>query len=196
MSSEPSLAPGRRLGAYQIVDRLGAGGMGEVYRARDVRLEREVAIKILPHALMADAEYLARFEREARMLAALNHPHVATIHDIEEIDGVRAIVLELVEGPTLAERIAGGPVPIDEALVIASQVAAALGAAHEKGIVHRDLKPANVKLTASGAVKVLDFGLAKQTGRGDAPADRRRLQRSRRHRTPPVPASSSGLRPT
>ena len=149
--------------------------MGEVYRARDPRLDREVAIKILPRRFMEDAEYLARFEREARMLAALNHPHIATIHGLEDIEAspgsgqstVRAIVLELVEGETLAERIASGRVPIGEALAIARQIAEALDAAHVKGIVHRDLKPANVKLTPGGVVKVLDFGLAKITGGPD-----------------------------
>jgi TolB-like protein/tetratricopeptide (TPR) repeat protein len=170
-----SLEPGGRLGGYEVLGRLGAGGMGEVYRARDPRLDREVAIKILPRRFMEDAEYLARFEREARMLAALNHPHIATIHGLEDIEPspgsgqstVRAIVLELVEGETLAERIARGRVPIGEALAIARQIAEALDAAHVKGIVHRDLKPANVKLTPGGVVKVLDFGLAKLTGGPD-----------------------------
>src|SRR5262252_8794125 len=156
-----ALAPGRRFGRYEVVGRLGAGGMGEVYRARDLDLGREVAIKILPRRFMADAEYLARFEREARTLASLNHPHVATIHGIEDIDGARAIVLELVEGDTLADRLVRGRLPVDEALRMAAETADALAASHAKGIVHRDLKPANVKLTASGAVKVLDFGLAK-----------------------------------
>ena len=135
--------------------------MGEVYRARDGKLNREVAIKVLPAAFAEDAERLARFRREAQVLAALNHPHIAAIYGLEESAGVEALVLELVEGETLAERIARGPIPLDEALPIAREMAWALEAAHEKGIVHRDLKPANVKLTPAGKVKVLDFGLAK-----------------------------------
>ena len=164
-----SVLTGRRLGAYQILAPLGAGGMGEVYRARDTRLGREVAIKILPRAFTADAGRLARFEREARVLASLNHPHIAAIYGIEDAPTetgapVRALVLELVEGETLAERVtrAGSKgVPIKEALDIARQIADALDAAHEKGVVHRDLKPANIKIAPQGIVKVLDFGLAK-----------------------------------
>ena len=169
-----SLTVGDRLGSFEILGSLGAGGMGEVYRARDRRLQREVAIKIMPEAFAADAERLARFEREAQVLASLNHPNIAAIYGIEDgppaFDGaqakevahrVRALVLELVEGPTLADRIAQGPLPLDEALPIARQIAEALEAAHEQGIVHRDLKPANIKLRPDGAVKVLDFGLAK-----------------------------------
>jgi serine/threonine-protein kinase len=152
---------GRRVGAFQIHERIGIGAMGEVYRARDTRLGRDVAIKVLPPIFAANPDRLARFEREARMLAALNHPHIATIHGIEEIDGVRGLVLELVDGPTLAERIADGPLQVKEGLAIAQQVANALEAAHEKGIIHRDLKPANIKFGRSGDVKVLDFGLAK-----------------------------------
>ena len=152
---------GRSIAHYRITGRLGQGGMGEVYRARDTKLEREVAIKVLPAALAQDAERLLRFEREAHLLASLNHPHIAAIHGVEDTDGTKALVLELVEGPTLQDRIAIGPVPIDEALPIARQIAEALEAAHEQGIVHRDLKPANVKVRADGAVKVLDFGLAK-----------------------------------
>jgi serine/threonine protein kinase/Tol biopolymer transport system component len=158
------MAAGRRLGAYAVVAPIGAGGMGEVYRARDTRLGREVAIKILPHALSADPDRLARFEREARVLAALNHPNIATIHGLEEHDGIKALVMELVAGETLAGWIArakGGGLPIAEALGIARQIGEALDVAHEKGIVHRDLKPANVKITPEGLVKVLDFGLAK-----------------------------------
>ena len=135
--------------------------MGEVYRARDAKLNRDVAIKVLPEAVAKDTERLARFRREAQVLASLNHPHIAAIYGLEESGGIEALVLELVEGDTLAERIAGGPVPVDEALEIARQIARALEAAHEKGIVHRDLKPANVKLDPTGQVKVLDFGLAK-----------------------------------
>jgi eukaryotic-like serine/threonine-protein kinase len=157
----PASMIGRRLGAYHIVGHLGAGGMGDVYRARDTKLGRDVAIKVLPTIFAADPERLARFEREARALAALNHPHIAALYGVEESEGVRALVLELVEGPTLAERLASGPLPIKEALVIARQVAEALQAAHERGIIHRDLKPANIKLSRDGAVKVLDFGLAK-----------------------------------
>jgi eukaryotic-like serine/threonine-protein kinase len=161
-------APGTRLGAYQIVGPLGTGGMGEVYRARDTRLGREVAIKILPAAFTSDADRLARFEREARVLAALNHPHIGAIYGIEDAPtasgtAVRALVLELVEGATLAERIgrSKGGLPVKEASAMARQIADALDAAHEKGIVHRDLKPANIKVTSDGTVKVLDFGLAK-----------------------------------
>ena len=156
-----ALAAGTRLGPYEIVSPLGAGGIGEVYRARDNRLGREVAVKILPEAFAQDAERLARFQREAQALASLNHPNIAHIHGLEESGGGRALVLELVEGETLAERIAQGPLPVDEALEVARQIADALEAAHEKGIVHRDLKPANVKRTPEGKVKVLDFGLAK-----------------------------------
>jgi eukaryotic-like serine/threonine-protein kinase len=163
MVSDPagSVLTGRRIGAYQIQARIGAGGMGEVYQARDTKLGRGVAIKVLPRSFAADADRLARFEREARMLAALNHPHIATIYGTEELDGTQGLVLELVEGPTLAERIAQGPLPIKEALAVAQQIAEALEAAHEQAIVHRDLKPANIKFARSGDVKVLDFGLAK-----------------------------------
>jgi len=155
---------GRKLGAYQIHSLLGAGGMGEVYRARDTKLGRDVAIKILPRAFVTDAERRARFEREARLLASLNHPHIGAIYGLEDVDGVSALVLELVEGPTLADRIVKGPLPVRDALVIAAQIAEALEAAHERGIVHRDLKPANVVLTGADLVKVLDFGLAKAGG--------------------------------
>jgi len=156
-----TLSPGTKLGPYEILAPIGAGGMGEVYRARDTRLGREVAVKVLPQAFARNADRMARFEREARLLAALNHPNIATIHGLEESSGVVALVMELVEGPTLADRIAGGPIPLDEALPIVSQVAAALESAHEKGIIHRDLKPANIKVKPDGGVKVLDFGLAK-----------------------------------
>jgi serine/threonine protein kinase len=152
---------GRSLSHFEITAKLGEGGMGEVWRARDTRLEREVAIKVLPAAFIADSERRARFEREAKVLASLNHPNVGGIYDLVESGGSRALVLELVEGPTLAERIAQGPIPIDEALPIARQIAEALEAAHALGIVHRDLKPANIKITSEGNVKVLDFGLAK-----------------------------------
>src|SRR5262245_9463543 len=172
------LGPSARLGPYEIVSAIGAGGMGEVYRARDTRLGREVAIKVLPPSFADDPDRLARFEREAQLLASLNHPNIATIHGLEEAGGegeagraggaTRALVMELVEGPTLAERIAEGPIPVDEALRIARQIAEALEAAHERGIIHRDLKPANVKLTPTGQVKVLDFGLAKLAEAGEA----------------------------
>ena len=135
--------------------------MGQVYQATDTKLKRQVALKILPEAFSADPERLARFQREAEVLASLNHPNIAQIHGLEEADGVRALVLELVEGPTLADRIKQGPIPLDEALPIAKQIAEALEAAHEAGVIHRDLKPANVKVKADGTVKVLDFGLAK-----------------------------------
>ena len=151
---------GRQVASYTMGACLGAGGMGEVYRARDAKLEREVAIKILPHTFANNAERLRRFEREARMLAALNHPHIAAIYGVETIDGKPALVLELVDGPTLGDRLAKGPIPLIEALTIAQQIADALDAAHEKGIVHCDLKPANIKITPAGVVKVLDFGLA------------------------------------
>jgi len=156
-----TLAAGSRLGPYEILSLLGAGGMGEVYRARDTRLAREVAIKILPEAFTADVERMARFHREAQVLASLNHSHIAAIYGVEESGGIRALVLELVEGETLAERLARGALEAEEALEIAREIADALEAAHEKGIIHRDLKPANIKLTPGGKVKVLDFGLAK-----------------------------------
>src|SRR6188508_616915 len=155
------LFPGTRLGPYEILSALGAGGMGEVYRARDKKLDRSVAIKILPEAFAADTERIARFQREARTLASLNHPNIAHVHGLEESSGVRALVMELVEGEDLAERIARGAIPVAEALTIAKQMADALEAAHEQGIIHRDLKPANIKVRPDGTVKVLDFGLAK-----------------------------------
>ena len=151
---------GTTLGPYQVLAKLGEGGMGEVYRARDGKLKRDVAIKVLPASLSADAARLARFQREAEVLASLNDPHIAAIYGLEEQDGQTALVLELVEGPTLADRIAQGAIPADEALPIAHQIALALEAAHDAGIIHRDLKPANVKVRPDGVVKVLDFGLA------------------------------------
>jgi serine/threonine protein kinase len=163
-----SLAPGVRLGAYEIISAIGAGGMGEVYRARDTRLNRDVAIKILPDLFAAAAERVSRFQREAQLLASLNHPNIAHIHGLEKHAGVTALVMELVEGESLADRIANGPIPLDEALPIARQIAEALEAAHEQDIVHRDLKPANVKLRSDGTVKVLDFGLAKTMERAGA----------------------------
>jgi eukaryotic-like serine/threonine-protein kinase len=167
-----ALTPGARLGGYEVTGSLGAGGMGEVYRATDTNLKRDVAIKVLPASLASDAGRLTRFQREAETLAALNHPNIAHIYGIERAsaetgaDGespgaTTALVMELVEGPTLAERIEQGPIPADEALGIALQIADGLEAAHARGIVHRDLKPANIKLATDGTVKVLDFGIAK-----------------------------------
>jgi serine/threonine protein kinase len=156
-----SLDPGARLGHYDVTALIGEGGMGQVYQATDTQLNRQVALKILPDAFAADPDRLARFQREAQVLASLNHPGIASIHGIEEAEGTRALVLELVEGPTLADRIAKGPIPVDEALPIAKQIAEALEAAHEAGVIHRDLKPANIKVRPDGTVKVLDFGLAK-----------------------------------
>ena len=146
------LSSGDKLGPYEIIAPVGAGGMGEVYSARDAKLNRDVAIKVRPSALANDTEYMARFEREAQLLAALNHPNIATLYGIEQ----GALVMELVEGDNLK-----GPLPLDEAIAIARQIAAGLEAAHDKGIVHRDLKPANIKLTPAGMIKILDFGLAK-----------------------------------
>jgi eukaryotic-like serine/threonine-protein kinase len=161
-SDRPRLM-GRRFGSYQVLSLLGRGGMGEVYRAHDVKLGRDVAIKVLPDVFTADAERLTRFGSEARMLAALNHPHIGAIYGLEDVDHVPALVLELVDGDTLADRLRTGRVSPHDALRYARQIADALDAAHRKGIVHRDLKPANIKITADGVVKVLDFGLAKAT---------------------------------
>lgn len=155
------LAIGSKLGPYEIIAPLGAGGMGEVYRARDAKLQRDVAIKVLPELFAADPERLARLEREAQLLASLNHPHIGAIYGLEDSGPVKALILELVTGPTLEDRIAAGPLPWREVVPIAQQIAEALESAHERGVVHRDLKPANIKLTDSGDVKVLDFGLAK-----------------------------------
>jgi Tol biopolymer transport system component len=164
-----ALTPGTRLGAYEILTLIGSGGMGEVYRAKDTKLHRDVAIKVLPSEVAADPDRLARFEREAQVLASLNHPNIAHIHGVDDSTGVPALIMELVEGPTLADRIAKGPISLDEALPIAKQIAEALEAAHEKGIIHRDLKPANIAVTRDGAVKVLDFGLAKALDPTGAP---------------------------
>jgi serine/threonine-protein kinase len=153
--------PGSRLGPYEILSAIGAGGMGEVYRARDTKLGRDVAIKVLPEAFARDAERMARFQREAKVLASLNHTNIASIYGLEDSDSTLALVMELVEGPTLADRIKAGPIPVDEAIRITRQIADALEYAHERGIIHRDLKPANVKVTNDDVVKVLDFGLAK-----------------------------------
>src|SRR3954463_7043911 len=156
------LTVGDTLGSYDIIAALGAGGMGEVYRARDTKLGREVAIKILPETFAQDPERLARFQREAQILAALSHPHIGGIHRLDEALGIRFLVLELVSGESLAERLSRGALPVDDAFAVARQLVDALEAAHDKGIVHRDLKPANIMLTDDGQVKVLDFGLAKQ----------------------------------
>src|SRR5467141_1994905 len=156
-----TISAGSRLGPYEILSPLGAGGMGEVYRARDTKLDRDVAIKILPDAFATDPERMARFEREATTLASLNHPNIGAIYAVEKSSGLHALVMELVEGDDLSQRIARGAIPLDEALPIAKQIAEALEAAHEQGIIHRDLKPANIKVRADGTVKVLDFGLAK-----------------------------------
>jgi serine/threonine protein kinase len=155
------LSAGARLGPYEIQALLGAGGMGEVYRARDMKLRRDVAIKILHAVSTSDTERLDRFEREARMLAALNHPHIGAIYGVEDAGGIHALVLELIEGETLAERLRQGPMPVVQALEIAHQIAEGLEYAHERGIVHGDLKPANVKITPDGIAKVLDFGLGR-----------------------------------
>ena len=176
-----SLAPGVQLGPYEVRSMLGSGGMGEVYRAKDTKLNRDVALKVLPERFALDPGRSARFTREAHLLATLNHPNIAAIYGLEESSpstgsgqaAVQALVLELIDGPTLADRIALRPMSVDEALPIARQIAEAVEAAHEKGIIHRDLKPANIKVRADGTVKVLDFGLAKAldptaTGGADA----------------------------
>src|SRR6516165_9267098 len=156
-----AIAIGTRIGSHEITARLGKGGMGEVYLARDTRLKREVAIKVLPDEFSRDADRVTRFQREAEVLASLNHPNIAHIYGLEESGGTRCIVMELVGGETLQERLKRGPVPIDEVLPLAKQLAEALEAAHEKGVIHRDLKPANLKYSSDGQIKVLDFGLAK-----------------------------------
>ena len=162
-----ALSAGTRLGTYEILAPIGAGGMGEVYRARDAKLGREVAIKVLPGQFSKDRERLARFEREARLLASLNHPNIATLHGFEESNDIRFLVMELVKGETLGERLARGPIPLDEALPLFEQIASGLHAAHEKGVIHRDLKPANIKITPDGVPKILDFGLAKAALAGE-----------------------------
>ena len=156
-----TLMIGRRLGVYEIRAVLGSGGMGEVYRARDTRLERDVAIKILPPALTRDADRLARFEREAHALASMDHPNIATIHGVEESDGVLALVLALVDGETLRTRLVRERLPLDAALDISAQIVTALAAAHAAGVIHRDVKPENVMIRRDGLIKVVDFGLAK-----------------------------------
>ena len=155
------ITPGKRLGAYEVLAPLGAGGMGEVFRARDTKLGRDVALKVLPELFAQDPERLARFEREARLLASLSHPRVAAIYGIEHADGVHFLVLELAAGESLAARLERGALPLQECVEVARQLADGLEAAHERGIVHRDLKPGNVQIAADGRVTVLDFGLAK-----------------------------------
>ena len=152
---------GRTLGHYVIVKKIGAGGMGEVYRAHDTELKRDVALKVLPSSLAGDTERLARFRREAELLASLNHPHIAQIYGLADSKKTPALVMELVEGETLAEKMTRGPLPIEEALAICRQVATGLASAHDRGVIHRDLKPANIKIAPGGVVKILDFGLAK-----------------------------------
>ena len=178
-----SLSAGQRVGPYEIVAPLGAGGMGEVYRARDTRLDRDVAVKVLPARLAESAEAFARFEREAKAVAALSHPNILAIHDFGNHEGTAYAVMELLEGETLRERLAAGPLPARKAVECAAQVARGLAAAHEKGIVHRDLKPENVFVTPDGRVKILDFGLARQA----APPDRETRRARPPSRTTPSP---------
>ena len=170
-----ALTPGTRLGVYEVTAQIGEGGMGQVYRARDTKLNRDVALKVLPDSFANDPDRLARFTREAQTLASLNHPNIAHIHGLEESSGVRALVMELVDGEDLSQRIARGAIPLDEALPIAKQIAEALEAAHEQGVIHRDLKPANIKIRPDGIVKVLDFGLAKVIAGEAAGVDLSRL---------------------
>ena len=165
------LTAGSHLGHYEILEPIGKGGMGEVYRARDTKLGRDVAIKVLPEEFSQDKERVARFEREAKLLASLNHPNIATLHGLEETGDTQFLVMEVIEGETLAQRIARGSVPIDETLALFKEIAEGLEAAHEKGVVHRDLKPANIKVTADGKPKILDFGLAKEYGRDASDAN-------------------------
>ena len=162
---------GKTLSHYKIIEKIGQGGMGVVYRAEDTNLSRDVAIKVLPEQFTQDPQRLARFEREAKLLASLNHPNIAAIYGLEEADGVRFLALELVEGETLAERIKRGAIPVDGALPLFIQIAEGLEAAHEKGVIHRDLKPANIKVSEDGNVKVLDFGLAKAVATPDPDPD-------------------------
>src|SRR5271170_2193901 len=155
------LSPGDKLGHYQVISLLGAGGMGEVYRARDTTLKRDVALKVLPTTFLRDPERMARFQREAEVLASLDHPNIGHIYGIVDSEDSRGLVLALIEGPTLADRIEAGPLTLDEAVAISKQIIDALEYAHDRGVVHRDLKPANIKITPEGVVRVLDFGLAK-----------------------------------
>ena len=169
------LETGARIDIYEVIGKLGEGAMGEVYRARDTTLDRDVALKVLPDSFTADPERLGRFQREAKVLASLNHPNIGGIYGLETSGENQALVLELIEGPTLAERIAEGPIPVEQGLAMVRQIAEALSAAHDAGVVHRDLKPANIKVRPDGTVKVLDFGLAKAaeggaTGSGSSDA--------------------------
>ena len=161
---------GRTLSHYKVIEKIGQGGMGEVCRAEDSSSKREVAIKVLPERFTKDSQRMGRFQREAEVLASLDHPNIGQIYGIEEAGQTKALVLQLIEGPTLAERIAQGPIPVEDALKIALQIAEGLEAAHEKGVIHRDLKPANIKITPEGQVKILDFGLAKAL-EGETPPD-------------------------
>jgi serine/threonine-protein kinase len=158
---EMTLSTGTKLAHYEITSQIGKGGMGEVYQAKDQKLGRNGAIKVLPEEFAKDADRVARFQREAKLLASLNHPNIAAIHGLEESDGTHFLIMELIEGDTLADRIKANAIPVEESLKLVLQIAEALEAAHEKGVIHRDLKPANIKVTPDGKVKVLDFGLAK-----------------------------------
>jgi serine/threonine-protein kinase len=178
LDPEPLLRPGRHVGPYRVIEVLGAGGMGVVYRARDTRLERDVALKVLPAVFSDDPDRLARFKREAHVLAALNHPNIGAIHGFEDAGDVHALVLELVEGPTLADRLRQGAIPLRDTLSMARQIAEALMAAHEMGIVHRDLKPANIKLREDGTVKLLDFGLAKKPLQSPPPVEEPHIEQT------------------
>ncbi len=161
---------GKTISHYKVLEKIGEGGMGEVYRATDTKLNRDVALKILPEQFASDSQRMGRFQREAEVLASLDHPNIGQIYGIEEAGATKALVLQLIEGPTLADRIAQGPIPVEEALKIALQITEGMEAAHEKGIIHRDLKPANIKITPEGQVKILDFGLAKAL-EGETPPD-------------------------
>jgi serine/threonine protein kinase len=171
MTSGLALNPGSSVGHYQILGVIGAGGMGEVYRAHDSKLGRDVALKVLPDAVSADPERRARFAREARALAALNHPNIAQVYGFEDSEPICALIMELVEGEDLSARIRRGPIPFDESIGLARQIGDALQAAHDRGIIHRDLKPGNIKLRDDGTIKVLDFGLAKALDQGSGIGD-------------------------
>ena len=200
------IQPGTTRGPYSVTAKIGEGGMGEVWQARDTKLDRDVALKVLPEAFTSDPDRLARFEREAKVLASLNHPNIGSIYGLEEAEGVKALVLELAEGPTLADRIKQGPIPLDEALPIAKQIAEALEAGHEAGVIRRDLKPANIKVREDGTAKVLDFGLAKALyrqslcGSARLPAGDLRARHPERHRhgvsSPDGRAVGDGKRPS
>jgi serine/threonine protein kinase len=162
---------GKKLGPYEVLDKLGEGGMGEVFRARDTRLRRDVALKVLPLSALGDDDRRNRFEREAQVLASLNHPNIAQVFGVEDAAGTPVIVMELVDGDTLADRLAGGALPTREALVAAVQLCDGLEAAHDRGVVHRDLKPANIRLRPDGSIKILDFGIAKALAQGSEASD-------------------------